>query len=113
MGKTAKTATRPGVQDSPLEASSPSTITPKIRGQKEQPNSPLVEVLKSNALDHLSSNERDILERQLSMPPVEVSYTMLYRYATKTDTFMLIVSAICAIASGAVMPLMTVCTIVW
>jgi ATP-binding cassette subfamily B (MDR/TAP) protein 1 len=124
MEITTKRTTRHGVQDSAFEARSynqprdvydlhgRSSITPKFPNQKGQANSSLVDALQSNGLEHLSRNEKDILERQLSMPPVKVSYTMLYRYATKTDIFILIVSAICAIASGAVMPLMTVRTIV-
>lgn len=56
----------------------------------------------------LSSNEREIIERQLSLPPAKASYLVLYRYATKIDVFVLAVSAICAISSGAIMLLTTV-----
>lgn len=124
MGRKVKAATCHGVVDSHLEDQSRSpepdayelrrrlSITPEPGNLREQANSPLVEVSRSNALDHLSANERDILDRQLTVPPIKVPYTMLYRYASKTDIFIIIVSAVCAIASGAVMPLMTVCTIV-
>jgi len=118
--KTTQTPTCSGVQDIPLETRSRhlppdvyglpgrSSIVAKPGSQKEQANSPAVQVLRSNALEHLSSHERDILESQLSMPPIETSYIMLYRYATKIDILILVISAICAIASGAIMPLMTV-----
>jgi hypothetical protein len=119
--KHSKTATRSGVQDIPLEAQSRrilpdvyglpgrSSIPAKPGSQKEQANSPAGQFLRSTALEHLSSHERDILESQLSIPAVEISYTMLYRCATKIDIFILVISAICAIAGGAIMPLMTVC----
>jgi hypothetical protein len=122
MEKTTKAPIQPGGQDTAIEAQSRnlprdvyelhgrSSIIPELRNQKEQADSPQVEVLRSDGPDHLSSDERNILQHQLSMPSVKVSYTMLYRYATKTDIFILIVSAICAIVSGATMPLMTVCT---
>ncbi len=67
-----------------------------------------VEVPKYDDLDHLSSDERRILEQQLSMPSAKISYLMLYRYATRTDISILLLSTLCAMVSGAVMPLMTV-----
>ncbi len=60
------------------------------------------------AFAHLPSHERDILRRQLDIPPVTVTYRTLYRYATKNDLLVVVISAICAIIGGAVMPLMTV-----
>lgn len=57
---------------------------------------------------HLPEHEREIVKRQLDIPPVSVSYKTLYRYATKTDMVIIVVSALCAIAGGAVLPLMTV-----
>lgn len=123
--KPANMATRFDVQDIPLEPQSRhqppdvsglpgrSSIPAKPDSQNEQANSPAVQFLRSTALEHLSSHERDILESQLSMPPIEMSYTMLYRYATKIDIFILVISATCAIASGAIMPLMTVCASVY
>ena len=54
------------------------------------------------------SNEREILERQLSLAPVKGSYIALYRYMTKIDAFILAASVFCAVISGAIMPLMTV-----
>jgi ATP-binding cassette, subfamily B (MDR/TAP), member 1 len=60
-------------------------------------------------LAHLPEHERRIIERQLEVPPVQVTYTTLYRYATRNDLIIMAVSALCAIGGGAVMPLMTVC----
>ncbi|EKG16166.1 Putative ABC transporter protein [Macrophomina phaseolina MS6] len=57
---------------------------------------------------HLPENEREILKRQLDTPPVSISYFALYRYATKLEWIIIVVSSICAIAAGAVLPLMTV-----
>ena len=62
------------------------------------------------AFAHLPDDERDIVKKQLDIPPVKVKFTTLYRYATKNDLAILVISAICAIVGGAVMPLMTVCT---
>lgn len=57
---------------------------------------------------HLPENEREILKRQLDTPPVSISYFALYRYATNMEWVIIAVSSICAIAAGAVLPLMTV-----
>ena len=57
---------------------------------------------------HLPEHEREIVKRQLDIPLVSVSYRTLYRFATKTDMVIIAISAICAIAGGAVLPLMTV-----
>lgn len=57
---------------------------------------------------HLPENEREILKRQLDTPPVSMSYFALYRYATNMEWVIIAVSSICAIAAGAVLPLMTV-----
>lgn len=60
------------------------------------------------AYAHLPRHERDIVRRQLEIPPVKVTFVTLYRYATRNDLIILVISAICAIIGGAVMPLMTV-----
>ena len=57
---------------------------------------------------HLPENERAILKRQVDEPETEVSFFTLYRYSTRADIFILVVSAITTIAAGAAMPLMTV-----
>ncbi|KAK5167421.1 GTPase-activating protein [Saxophila tyrrhenica] len=57
---------------------------------------------------HLPEHEANVLRRQLDIPPVKVTYMMLYRYATRNDCLIMALAGICAIAGGAVMPLMTV-----
>ena len=63
------------------------------------------------AFAHLPEHEKEIVKRQLDIPTVKVTYKTLYRYATKNDLIIVAISAVCAIAGGAVMPLMTVCLI--
>lgn len=60
------------------------------------------------AYAHLPPHERDIVKRQLDIPDVKVTYKTLYRYATTNDLIIIAISAICSIAGGAIMPLMTV-----
>lgn len=60
------------------------------------------------AYAHLPSNEREIVKKQLHIPKVSVTYWTLFRYATKLDLAIIFISAICAIAGGAALPLMTV-----
>ena len=60
------------------------------------------------AYAHLPDHEKEIVKRQLDIPVVKVGYTTLFRYATKNDLIIIGVSFICAIAGGAVMPLLTV-----
>lgn len=62
------------------------------------------------AYQHLPPHEREIVKRQLDIPTVSVTFRTLYRYATKVDLIIIAVSSVCAIAGGAVMPLMTVST---
>ena len=61
------------------------------------------------AFAHLPEHEQAILKKQVDVPAVAVSFKTLYRYATKTDMVIVATSAICAIAGGAALPLMTVC----
>ena len=59
-------------------------------------------------LSRLPEHEQAIIKRQLEVPPVKVTFTSLYRYATKKDLIIIAISALCAIAAGAAVPLMTV-----
>jgi len=82
-----------------------------VMGQaKQQDSFSVVDVEKNDPLNHLSDNERRIIERELSVPSIKVTYSMLFRYATRVDILILVIGTVCAAASGAVMPLMTVCT---
>ena len=62
------------------------------------------------AYAHLPPHEKEIVKRQLEIPEVKVTFRTLYRYATRNDCIIIAVSSLCAIAGGAVMPLMTVST---
>lgn len=57
---------------------------------------------------HLPDHEREILKKQLDVSDLKVSFIGLHRYASKTDLLIIFVSAICAIAAGAALPLFTV-----
>jgi ATP-binding cassette subfamily B (MDR/TAP) protein 1 len=57
---------------------------------------------------HLPEREAKILKDQVLTPDVKVGLATLYRYSSRNDLLIIFVSAICAIASGAALPLMTV-----
>lgn len=60
------------------------------------------------ALAHLPEHEREVLKRQIDTPNISVGWFSLYRYATTWDLVIVVISTLCAIGGGAVMPLMTV-----
>ncbi|MCJ1472803.1 GTPase-activating protein [Lambiella insularis] len=60
------------------------------------------------AYAHLPEHEREVIKRQLDLPPIKTTYADLYRYATRNDLLILALSSLCAIVGGAVMPLMTI-----
>lgn len=60
------------------------------------------------AFAHLPEHERAILKRQLDTPDVKVSFITLFRYASMWDLIIFYVAALCSIAAGAALPLMTV-----
>jgi ATP-binding cassette subfamily B (MDR/TAP) protein 1 len=57
---------------------------------------------------HLPEHERAILKAQVDTPITNTSWKTLYRYGTRNDFLIMAVSALCAIAAGAALPLMTV-----
>ncbi|ATY61138.1 ABC multidrug transporter Mdr1 [Cordyceps militaris] len=57
---------------------------------------------------HLSDHAADILRKQVDVPTLTKGAGVLYRYASRNDKIIIFISAICAIASGAALPLMTV-----
>ena len=59
-------------------------------------------------LAHLPENERAVLKRQLDVQPTNANYFTLFRYATRWDLIIMFISSVCAIAAGAVLPLMTI-----
>lgn len=56
----------------------------------------------------LAPEEAAILKRQVETPDIKVGIVSLYRYATRIDLILIFIGAVCAIASGAILPLMTV-----
>ncbi|EXK27051.1 ATP-binding cassette, subfamily B (MDR/TAP), member 1 [Fusarium oxysporum f. sp. melonis 26406] len=57
---------------------------------------------------HLPPHQAEILRRQVVSPEVKQGVTILYRYSSRNDIIIIAISAICAIAAGAALPLMTV-----
>ncbi|KAK4099058.1 P-loop containing nucleoside triphosphate hydrolase protein [Parathielavia hyrcaniae] len=57
---------------------------------------------------HLPEREAKILKDQVYTPDAKVGLATLYRYASRNDMLIIAVAAVCAIASGAALPLMTV-----
>jgi ATP-binding cassette subfamily B (MDR/TAP) protein 1 len=57
----------------------------------------------------LSEQEREIIERQIEAPKLDVGYFALFRYASRNEFIIMVIAVIASIAAGAVMPLMTVC----
>ncbi|CAJ2499773.1 Uu.00g026260.m01.CDS01 [Anthostomella pinea] len=60
------------------------------------------------AFAHLPPEERGILRTQLDQPSVKVSFFSLYRYADFWDLLITATSALCAIAAGAALPLLSI-----
>ncbi|KIX99571.1 uncharacterized protein Z520_05147 [Fonsecaea multimorphosa CBS 102226] len=61
-----------------------------------------------HGIDIQDDNMQDsILTSQLEMPNVKVTYRTLFRYASREEISILVLSACCAVVSGAVQPLMT------
>ncbi len=87
------------------ESASPNDLQ-KLDSQVVKQTEDLDEVLK-----HLPPDERDVIKGQLDIPEVKVNYFTLYRFATKMDLLVIVVSTLCAIAGGAALPLMTVCVL--
>ncbi len=67
-----------------------------------------VNVEEEDPFKHLPPEEAAILRRQVDIPVVKSGFTTLYRYSTRTDIIIIIISTFCAIAGGAALPLMTV-----
>ena len=63
---------------------------------------------KSDPYAGMPPEQADILRRQVETPDVKIGMATLYRYATRVDLMLLAVGSICAIASGAILPVMTV-----
>ncbi|TGO28765.1 hypothetical protein BPAE_0023g00300 [Botrytis paeoniae] len=57
---------------------------------------------------HLPPHEATILKRQVELPELSSGVGNLYRFSTTNDIIIMVISAICSIAAGAALPLMTV-----
>ncbi|OTB20136.1 hypothetical protein K445DRAFT_51964 [Daldinia sp. EC12] len=77
----------------------------------EKADSKVIKAVKDTDNDpfqHLPANEAEILKRQVITPEVKTGVLTLYRYSSRNDLIIMAVSAVCAIAGGAALPLMTV-----
>ena len=99
-------------KESDVNPSSSSASSESDQAAVEKMDSRIVKIRDAKegdeAFAHLPDHEREIIKRQLDVPSVSVSFKTLYRYATLNDKIIIFVSAICAIAGGAALPLMTV-----
>lgn len=107
--------------DTPKPAA-PAASTPAEKSSSEQPRPDLEKADTRLSRDkraddadntddlyaHLPQHEADVLRRQVATPEVRTGVLTLYRYTSRNDLLVIIVSAITAIASGAALPLMTV-----
>lgn len=64
--------------------------------------------INNDPFKHLPADEAEILKRQVITPEVKAGVATLYRYSSRNDLIIMVVSTICAIAGGAALPLMTV-----
>lgn len=90
------------------EVSMPSEGEKGLRQARSSNDELSLQSEKKHGSHALNEAEQQILDRQLVTLSVSTSYWTLFRYATKTDLAIICISSICAIAAGAVMPLMTV-----
>lgn len=89
-------------------SASGSTVTPS-EGKKAKASTPSADSGDSeDVFAHLPEDEKQILKKQLDAPDVKVSFVALFRYASRMDLIIMVVSAFCAIIAGAALPLFTV-----
>ena len=69
---------------------------------------PPKEATDNDPFKHLPPDEAEVLRRQVFTPEVKAGVAALYRYSSTNDIIITVVSALAAIASGALLPLMTV-----
>lgn len=58
--------------------------------------------------ESMTTHERAILKAQVELSETNISFRLLYRYATKWDKVFIAIAAVAAVAAGAVLPLMTI-----
>lgn len=101
VGKT-KTEGRLSPVDTPPEDNAPVTKLDSKMVKVE------VEDATANPYRHLPEHEAEILRRQVFIPETKVGIKAVYRFASRNDFIIIAISAICSIAGGAALPLMTV-----
>ena len=89
-----------------------STVAPcdsKEGGSSDQPpgKQPPNDSDQDAEFDHLPEDEKQILKKQLDAPDVKVSFITLFRYASRLDLIIMVVSTFCSIVAGAALPLFT------
>lgn len=93
-------------------ASKPSTPSSRDKADLRQVDSKQPAPPAANDADdvyrHLPPHQAEILKRQVFTPEIKAGVKAIYRYSSRNDLIIIAVSAICAIASGAAMPLMTI-----
>lgn len=52
-----------------------------------------------------SDEEEKIIQRQLQFPDTKVTFFTLFRYSSRTEIVVILISTICALAAGAIIPL--------
>jgi hypothetical protein len=57
---------------------------------------------------HLPEHQATILRQQVETKDFKAGLGAIYRYSTRNDIIIMVVSSVCAIASGAALPLMTI-----
>ncbi|RAH40876.1 ABC multidrug transporter Mdr1 [Aspergillus brunneoviolaceus CBS 621.78] len=88
---------------------SSSTVVPAGEKDKGSRSNALAKSEDPDALfAHLPEHEKEILKKQLDSPDVNVSFFALFRYASRMDILIMLVSALCAIVAGAALPLFTI-----
>ncbi len=96
-----------------LSAQSSSTVAPAAKEQQRPKTSPSNNADPVDEMDaliaHLPEEEQRVLRVQLDELKANISFFGLWRYATKIDLLIIVISAVCAIAAGAALPLFTVC----
>lgn len=104
--------------DAPKPAPAPSTPAEKSSSERDRVDltkadtrlsqQPPADQTLDDLYAHLPPREADILKRQVETPTVSAGVAALYRYSSRNDIIVIVVSAVAAIASGAALPLMTV-----
>ncbi|KAJ5610137.1 hypothetical protein N7510_006856 [Penicillium lagena] len=104
-----ETVTAPGSEEKPRDHTYDSGSTLSANGkEKEEAHKTAISIDDDAVFAHLPEHEKAILKKQLDAPVVKISFFGLYRYASHMDILILVVSAICAIAAGAALPLFTI-----